>query len=1183
MDNYKYIKAKVLRSDEEEHKFIIEWEGKIYKIAQLAFQRRLPLPDFLDCKLLTTSNGKIFISQNIDLLMRSYYHENEEVDFKIKLTLTDKYQLEDQYGLTAMMDRETNINAALTPRVRCRIVKFRQNYMEVKLVEVLGAEKSEFSLSEKELQEIFEVIHQKILQEDTQKKEQTDESDTNSENDKKQEGTDIASWNTENFRKLMLGDTPSDMFDVECHRWISNISQNISQNQLQALLQNIRYHCLCTLQSNLLLPRCKEAERILLEQRFTDVIELLSYYIQAIQILKEGKAEDTIEHILSTLADCAYIYQPRKQFCIMQCIFMLDVSIMEKQIGKILSTLRKQEVYLWTRTPFQMQWLKLLQSYVDFTYAQTDKLTSDSATKETMIQVLVTELMLSNHSTHKIYDSQLIQALLYRSLFSNKRKSGSDKRRKLDIDDETSIIITKQLAGQLMFECQVIEEGYECTGTLNVLEDVVPYYPGEVSIKSFQYLDKPLVLRAYLKDMNPDGTYVLALSEMIEDYEEEVRVNDIFYNSRLTCLLNNRGADIGRVPAISSEGLSVSVAPAQDMTVEELRKGMIVEVENISKGTNGYLNATYVREAPESRFNTAEAFHQLMLGYSKKEVYNPLAEKDEWAASHPLEPVYVCELMCIIEAKATLEEDNLKAYNYLNFCRLLAIILENKERISYYDSRLALLEILNDFSVLDKVDTSKIQHIADTDPELFDRNAILRHDFMQLRIIGCLDCEDHYEELYRWSCCNEDPQLQQLASLVLSHNFVKKSGLLSQAVDILDKIRALLKLQKSSSNKKNYGKEDFHTEFKTSIIYPENSMRVDVQAQTKKIMQELCAFLNADGGHLYLGVSDIGYEMGLEEDLKNQLFKGSRDKYEVYVNNQIVYYLGQTGAHYIHTHFDEDVKNAVLIIDVAPCPTPIAVGNEFFERMGTSARKVNDNYRDKFLAIRQQRAQELAPHIEDTKTDSVMPETVSEKEIVKPVESAPVTDFIQTSRIRNNALHEYEEGWRPSTAVICLMGTDEYKVLDEDDWQDYRLKLAVHEDEEEGWLILVYESGKVCKVSVEELLQRERGRVFKRNADEKLIFASIASNADSVCVGFIDGKNNRYVRFDDVERFGQSGMQGDGTLPMDVPNSGVHYVEVIAINKVPILRNIGRKTIGCILKTVEGKRCLAVLPDCKTK
>ena len=95
-------------------------------------------------------------------------------------------------------------------------------------------------------------------------------------------------------------------------------------------------------------------------------------------------------------------------------------------------------------------------------------------------------------------------------------------------------------------------------------------------------------------------------------------------------------------------------------------------------------------------------------------------------------------------------------------------------------------------------------------------------------------------------------------------------------------------------------------------------MRVDVTAQTVKIMQEICAFLNAEGGHLYLGVSDIGYEMGLEEDLKNPLFKGSKDKYEIYVNNQIVYYLGQEGAHYVRTHFDNAVNTAVLFIAIEP-------------------------------------------------------------------------------------------------------------------------------------------------------------------------------------------------------------------------------------------------------------------------
>ena len=722
---------------------------------------------------------------------------------------------------------------------------------------------------------------------------------------------------------------------------------------------------------------------------------------------------------------------------------------------------------------------------------------------------------------------------------------------------------------------------------------VVPYYPGEINLHTFQYQNMPLLLHAYVKDINPDGSYVFAMRDMITEYIDDVRINDLFYNSRLTCVLNNRNDFINRVPAISNEGFSVSVAPAPGMSVDDLKKGMIVEVDNISEGPNGYLNGSFLRESPESRFNTSEAFHQLMLGYANHEVYNPEKDKDELENVRLIDQAHVGELMAIIDTKATLEEDNVKSYNYLNFCRLLAILLENKERIAYYDNRLALLEILNDFALFDKVDTSKIEHIADTEPELFERNAMLRHDFMQLRIIGCLDSEEHYEELYRWSSCNEDPQLQQLASLVLSHNFVKKSGLLSQAGDILDKIRALLKLHKSSSNKKNYGKEDFHTEFKTSIIYPENSMKVDVEAQTVKIMQEICAFLNAEGGHLYLGVSDIGYEMGVEEDLKNPLFKGSRDKYEVYVNNKIVYYLGQEGAHYVHTHFDDEVSNAVLIIDIEPCPTPKAVGTIYYERMGTSARKVNDNYKDKFLALRKQWAEEHVPRLVQTQeeiqassqtTAAAANETIAEEKVTtKFVETAPVTDFIQTSRLRNNALHDYEEGYRPLTAVICLMGTDEYKVLDDDDWQDYRLKLGVHEDEEEGWLIMVYESGRVCKVSIEELLQRERGRVFKRYAGEQLIYATIATDADSVCVGFIDGKGNRYVRFDDVVEFEHTKMQAEGTLPMDVPNSGVHYVEVLPISQVPILRNINRKTIGCILKTIEGKRCMKVLPDCKMK
>lgn len=443
-----------------------------------------------------------------------------------------------------------------------------------------------------------------------------------------------------------------------------------------------------------------------MEQRFTEVIELLTYYIQAIDILRDGKAEKTIRDILSTLSSCAYIYHPRKQFCIMQCIFMLDFSIMESLITLILDTLRSQEVYLWIRKPFQMQWLKLLQTYIENIYAQTDRLSSDLQTKESMIQVLVTELILSKHTNQNFFDTSLNQALLYRlvsimnvsdpnktlqrsflslftstefdaalpfnsddafilanmlcsqenneqvenfdnakyeneqavlsiteqvisiqpknldkenlylplssrmglwhglsvkldekpplnlrgkvgttiehykalwayinkSLFSTKRKAAKKQNRKLDIDDDTDIIVTKQLAGNLVFECQIVEEGVEGMGTLDCISDVVPYYPGEINLHTFQYQNMPLLLHAYVKDINPDGSYVFAMRDMITEYIDDVRINDLFYNSRLTCVLNNRNDFINRVPAISNEGFSVSVAPAPGMSVDDLKK-----------------------------------------------------------------------------------------------------------------------------------------------------------------------------------------------------------------------------------------------------------------------------------------------------------------------------------------------------------------------------------------------------------------------------------------------------------------------------------------------------------------------------------------------------------------------------------------------------------------------------------
>ena len=75
-----------------------------------------------------------------------------------------------------------------------------------------------------------------------------------------------------------------------------------------------------------------------------------------------------------------------------------------------------------------------------------------------------------------------------------------------------------------MFECKVVEDGYEGTGTLDVLNDVVPFFPGDVSMQSFEYQAVPLLLRAYVKNVKSDGTYEFAMRDMISEYEDDVRV-----------------------------------------------------------------------------------------------------------------------------------------------------------------------------------------------------------------------------------------------------------------------------------------------------------------------------------------------------------------------------------------------------------------------------------------------------------------------------------------------------------------------------------------------------------------------------------------------------------------------------------------------------------------------------------
>lgn len=1292
MSNYYHTKVKVLRVDEDRHRFIVELDGKLYQVAQLAYQRQRPKPDYIDCVCSSTDRGGIYLSQDLHKLMSQFYSIGDEADFVIsnRSSTNDDFVLEDEYGFTALMSRTSAINPALTPRVRCRVLNFNARNMEVRLVRILGAENSEFSISEDEFAGI-------IGQSD---------------------------WNTPMFRSLIFGDTDSEMFNVECSSFIQRMAMGVSREDLPDILSDIRKRCLSALSSKNFLPRCKEGERTLLEQRLSDVIEQTDYCLQAIRLVTDGEAPEYVGQVLSTLADSAYIYHPRERFGVMQSVFLFDTELMDRLIPDILSVLRSQKAVLWLRPPFQRQWIRLLQLYINRMYADNDRLSMDVNARETMVNVLVLELTLSRHLTSPHPDKSLYMSALYRlvslmnvsdpmktlnkafdalfiddefdatlpfdgddafvlanmlcsqlqsdssedfvpATFSSgqyqvlitrdsivvqpcadeagsdsgvlphtlnlwhglsvrlggklpselraKHYSSVDQYRKLwgyiykavtspervvpkpvykslDVDDQTQIVVTRRTMQPHVFECEIVNDDVVGRGTLDILTECSPYYPGELSVSTFEVDGKPLILDVYVKSINADGSYVFSMKDFITDYMEQCRER-LNYDSVLTCIVNNARPTAKCVPAISSDGLSVSIDPGTEMSIADLPKGIVVDVSNISQGTNGFIGSTFLKYSDIRHISVGEAFHNLMVGYAEGNVYSAQSEDTGNGGDADVRTVddrHIHELMNIIDAKATIENDNINAYNCLCYCRLLAVLLGDKERDGYYANRLQLLEILSDFALFDSVSSERIKCIANSDAAVFERNVLLKHDFEQLRVIGCIDTDDYYDFLYKCSLNNEDPQLKQLASLVMAHNTVKKAGLFTQAGDILDKIRVLLKLNKTHSNKKNYGTEDFHTEFKTSIIYPETSMRVDIKAQRLKVMQEICAFLNADGGTLYLGVSDIGYQMGIDEDLKHNLFKGSRDKYEVYVGDCVARDLGQEAAHYVRTHYDDTITGDVLVVDIKPCPNPVMVDGEYYERMGTSARRVNDTYREGFLEQRRkwahdnfamQNAAEADRQVASGAASSGTHADSGESAANAGVGDVGDGNSIQTSRYRNNILHDYDDfdNYIPCVAVVCLLDNADFKVIDDDDYQPALLKLAIHEEDVNGWLMLVYDTGCVCRVSVAQLLERGRCHIFKRYASARLVYASIAHDDDCLCVGLADSKGGRYLRFDDVCGYEQLGMQSAGTCPVDCSFDSVFYAEVVAKDKAPCDCGMSRKSLGVNIKSVDGRKCVEAL------
>lgn len=130
-------------------------------------------------------------------------------------------------------------------------------------------------------------------------------------------------------------------------------------------------------------------------------------------------------------------------------------------------------------------------------------------------------------------------------------------------------------------------------------------------------------------------------------------------------------------------------------------------------------------------------------------------------------------------------------------------------------------------------------------------------------------------------------------------------------------------------------------EFKSTFSYCMREERYDKKLK-KECTKTICAFLNAGGGRLLVGVSDSGEILGLEKDLAHK--GNSEDKFILDFRSSVSEAIGSGFYNEIEWHIEDlGLNNKVLIVEVKPGKAPCYHnGNEFFARIGPASEKITN-------------------------------------------------------------------------------------------------------------------------------------------------------------------------------------------------------------------------------------------------
>ncbi len=758
-------------------------------------------------------------------------------------------------------------------------------------------------------------------------------------------------------------------------------------------------------------------------------------------------------------------------------------------------------------------------------------------------------------SDHNLWWKSIENALFEDTL----RQTEAEEARLPEIGDKKVWIIIDGVTNQYdvnpTFLCHVDHEGIlPVKGTIKRSE-IVLYNLKQPSPSCYRTPSgQPLAVTATVIGKNDDGTYQFSLKDQVNAYIGDVLNYTDEFLAVITAPCYN-----GYI-AISSDGIGLVLS---DDSGEGRRfgPGSIVHFrlkEGMTSGSvNGYITDTPTSE--EDHFDKTTAFSKLM-----NTIGEPAGQEasDESLATDDINEYLtadtVREIIEIMRFRAIAASDLIKAYDYLQFARLMALTISDQALAEKLQTHAALLAMHQFYAANSRIDADELETLRG----LSHNDPLLEMIFHRLETVSWLGKHEHNADLFDTVASPGNELEGSLARMVLSYNMMQ-----AQRDDDDETIAAALKeriMRKLNVNYETkagtyYGTESKYLEFKTSIVYPATTpgqeMRENPAGQQAHILSRIAGMLNASGGTLYIGVNNDGYAVGLREDFRyyerhkarvgnHQFDVKNTDSMCVFLENLVNKTFGETIARKIEIGVDDKADKDVIVISIKESLTPVYIDGHLYVRQSCqSTREYYGRVLDEFVAEREMQrlerqhmqavasAEALKSVVPAKTPDPVAVEPENEAEIqTDPAEMGKAADDVavadaedthkesglQTSKWRPNVLHYYEDGYNEPDGYLYFTGETGIVYSSTDIYMegsdDCRLALVIPHELKDGFLVLGFANERVLKVPLSEIYERGESTTINHSADYRLMFAAVAAKDDLLLAMAADSNNTVWRR-----------------------------------------------------------------------